>query len=489
MNLLFCACPRPIYGFFMADAYPDAFAPIPPAVDEVPDYTKCSDENDRATTRAKHALNRKTRADIITMNAALINVFLDAVSGRVRAAFQQRRLHKPNIVFIDMFEWFAQHYGTTAAKDCDANRQRMAANWHLGYGFDTLTLHLFMGVAYANATGYPIVDRNIVDIGIRVIKRCGLYAEEYKSWIAQATATPRIIETLNTFKKFLADKITLVNQTAIPASSHRYGMAAVNNDDTVALYSESIANFGAAYAATQELLKTQGTTIALMQTQLQAMHQYCMGLQQQPPHTIYTPQQQARGGRGYGRCTQVTGGRGDGGYQAPTMAGQQSTTPPTPFKRFENWNYCHMHGGDIAITHTSQTCSWPGQNHNPTATRTITQGGSPAGLHKMILPLVAGRAPPPQQQQRAPTQAMWPQPPPPATYPAAMTTMRPMMPAAPYQQAIHHVGQQMGPPTMYHSGQPVGTPSPYDAVHALPAPAQGTMMYPSYATYQQPPPF
>ncbi len=66
-------------------------------------------------------------------------------------------------------------------------------------------------MAYANATGYPIVDRNIVDIGIRIIKQCGLYAEEYKSWIAQATATPQVVEVLNTFKTFWADKITIVN--------------------------------------------------------------------------------------------------------------------------------------------------------------------------------------------------------------------------------------------------------------------------------------
>jgi hypothetical protein len=150
-------------------------------VDEVPDYTNCINENDRATTRAKHALNRKTRADIITMNAALTDVFLDAVSVGVRAAFQQWPLREPNIVFVDMFKWFAQHYGTTTAEDHDANRQRMAADWHPDDGFDALTLRPFTGVAYINATGYPIVDHNIVDIGIHVIKRCGLYAEEYKS--------------------------------------------------------------------------------------------------------------------------------------------------------------------------------------------------------------------------------------------------------------------------------------------------------------------
>jgi hypothetical protein len=89
MNLLFCACPRPIYGFFTADNYPDAFAPIPPVVDKVPNYTSFTNKNDRATTCAKYALNKKTRADIITMNAALTDVFLDAVLVGFRAAFQQ----------------------------------------------------------------------------------------------------------------------------------------------------------------------------------------------------------------------------------------------------------------------------------------------------------------------------------------------------------------------------------------------------------------
>ncbi len=61
MNLLLCACPRPIYDFFTADAYPEAFAPIPPAVDKVPEYTNCTDKNDHATTCAKHALNKKNK--------------------------------------------------------------------------------------------------------------------------------------------------------------------------------------------------------------------------------------------------------------------------------------------------------------------------------------------------------------------------------------------------------------------------------------------
>ncbi len=58
------------------------------------------------------------------------------------------------------------------------------------------------------------------------------------------------------------------------------------------------ANFGAVYAATQELVKSQGMTIVLLQGQMQAMQQYCMALGQQPPPGIYTLQQQQRSRRG-----------------------------------------------------------------------------------------------------------------------------------------------------------------------------------------------
>ena len=41
-------------------------------------------------------------------------------------------------------------------------------------------------------------------------------------------------------------------------------MAAMDDDASITSYSESLKNFGAAYAATQESMKTQATTMAAM---------------------------------------------------------------------------------------------------------------------------------------------------------------------------------------------------------------------------------
>jgi hypothetical protein len=73
-----------------------------------------------------------------------------------------------------------------------------------------------------------------------------MYAKEYKVWIARESKRPKIVEMFDTFKTFWAAKLMLVNQTAVPASMHGYDMAAVNEDDYILLYGESIANFGAA---------------------------------------------------------------------------------------------------------------------------------------------------------------------------------------------------------------------------------------------------
>ncbi len=77
-----------------------------------------------------------------------------------------------------MFDWFITKYGLTTTKDRKANRQRMAAPWHSSKGFEPLPMRLFIGASYTSGACYTIDDHDIIDIGLRVIKCCVMYAKE-----------------------------------------------------------------------------------------------------------------------------------------------------------------------------------------------------------------------------------------------------------------------------------------------------------------------
>jgi hypothetical protein len=115
-------------------------------------------------------------------------------------------------------------------------------------------------------------------------------------------------------------------------------MAAMDNNALLASYSKSLANCGAVYAATQESIKTQATSLASMQGQLTNIQQFCMNVGQQPPPNIYAPtQQQHTPNNRFGRCNGGGSRRGNGSGnfpQQPTWFGgsgagaQQPTCPP-----------------------------------------------------------------------------------------------------------------------------------------------------------------
>ena len=158
MNLLFCAASKDVNAFLTTKAYPDAFAPFPPVVADVPDFSPCTDKNERATVRAPHARDKKTRADIVTMNAALCDVFLENMLTSVHTSVLQRRLSEPNIVFVYLFLWFVKNYGKTTAEDREENRHRMAADWHPADGFNETSpsvLYTVHAMLYPGAFACP----------------------------------------------------------------------------------------------------------------------------------------------------------------------------------------------------------------------------------------------------------------------------------------------------------------------------------------------
>jgi hypothetical protein len=127
-----------------------------------------------------------------------------------------------------------------------------------------------------------------------------------------------------------------------------------------------------------------------------------MSVGQQPSSSSFAPAQQQHTFTNHNKRNGGSQGNGRGFPQQPTMnysvtsGGQQQIIcpPPNPYKRWENWNYCNYHGGDVDDNHTSATCGKPGPMHNPNANCTNIMGGSVAGMHKTILPSTSGCTPP-----------------------------------------------------------------------------------------------
>ncbi len=118
MNMLFCAASPGLYSFFTTEAYPASFFPFPLEVDAVPDFSTCTSDNECKTLKATNARDQKTQADIITMNAALSNVFLANLPKAICKRYEPIRTKQPNTVFLHMFDWFINKYGKTTTKDC-----------------------------------------------------------------------------------------------------------------------------------------------------------------------------------------------------------------------------------------------------------------------------------------------------------------------------------------------------------------------------------
>ena len=166
---------------------------------------------------------------------------------------------------------------------------------------------------------------------------------------------------------------------------------------------DAVSNFGTAYAATQESLQSNTANIMAIQGKLQML---CQAIgNNQPPPGVINYQQRPRGGRGRGQHRggnnrgggghnggRYNGGGGNqnanggggvynGGNQNATYCGggynggggthsggyntgnagtqNPSGQPPTPIKRFDNWNYCSTHVSDVDNNHTTTTPPCP----------------------------------------------------------------------------------------------------------------------------------
>jgi hypothetical protein len=281
MNLLYVVVDPGLYTHYSAgEAYPINEYPFPADVDEVPNFSACNNDNERAGAKITHAILLKTRNDVVNMNATLFHTLLSLIPSAFKLLYEQERMMDPNAVFRQCFNWFVSKYGRTSAEDRETNWTAMAADWHPSMGFEVLTSRLFRGVTFASLSGHPITDKDTVDIGVRVLNRTG-FGEEYKTWILRGDDPNNAID-FTAFKSFWENAVQIAAFTAVPASNHGYGMGLATDDDTTASLMDAVSNFGTAYAATQEALRSNTANITAIQGQFQMLCQ-AVGNSQPPP--------------------------------------------------------------------------------------------------------------------------------------------------------------------------------------------------------------
>jgi hypothetical protein len=170
MNLLYVAVNPDLYKHYAGnEAYPNRDYPFPNKGPDVPNYTGAINSNNRAAKKCTHEMALKKRNNVVNMNAALIDAFLDLIPVAFKQAYEQKRMEDPNTVFQEMFDWFVFKYGHMLAEDRKADCTVMASEWHPSMGFELLAACLFRGATFANLAKYSINDDDIVDIGIHVL--------------------------------------------------------------------------------------------------------------------------------------------------------------------------------------------------------------------------------------------------------------------------------------------------------------------------------
>jgi hypothetical protein len=100
ISLLYVAVDPSLYTHYSAGkAYPQDMYPIPDNVDEVPDFTTCTNDNKRTAAKFLYAILLKMRNDIVSMNAMLIDTLLSLIPTAFKLLYKQERMMDPNTVF------------------------------------------------------------------------------------------------------------------------------------------------------------------------------------------------------------------------------------------------------------------------------------------------------------------------------------------------------------------------------------------------------
>ena len=412
-NFLYVVLPPGLWPYFSTRQYPTA--PIDPGTN--PSYNGGADATANTTIRDMWQLEYKYHEEHKHVNATLVDRFLKLLPNAHRIAFESNQLTvNPKLSFLEVFDHFWEHFGMATEEELIENTAQLLNPWQPHEGMESLVDRFDKAQIYAFFAKNQMDDKTIINYFLAVVKKTGRYTRAYEDWMDK----PDDQKTYAILKEFWRKEHLKMKRANPTAHQYEFGMNATDtttdgNAPDIATILEQCANammtgqkqqqerqvqFEAQMAANLAAMQTQLQNCSLNNSsmmnaaaqQMQAAQQAAQQMQQQNMANAAQNNNQARNWQAAAWQNMQQQGAQICPPAYNTNTGKNIKSPDkTPFRCFENNNYCWTHGHHVEDDHTSATCTMPNPGHQHTATKMNTMGGTDKGSHKTIMPSQSGR--------------------------------------------------------------------------------------------------
>ena len=375
-----------------------------------PNYPAGANDAERRVREREHAENKRIWSRNQTVDAALRQlvigcfdeVYLKPLANRVTGYG-----HKSTRQILDHLYTV---YGQLSPADLAENDSRMRTEYDAALPIETLYEQIEDAQELAAAGGAPYSPVQVVNVAFNLVFHTGHFKGACEKWRERAVDT----QTWDEFKIFFAKahQSWLANKTTMKSAKIHAAAAAEQQEreDFVAWVEQQKAqeaNSASAMTTKQDELASLLKTALAKIADLEKRNNNNGSSSGSDSSGNDAPRKKKRGGKdrkkGNGSGGNGSGGNGSSGNNGSggttggkavvtdssgtnsgsgsgTSSSDNSTGGPWHVhktgRRFNNNNYCHSHGYDVADGHTSQSCSFPHPGHCKEATRENNKGGS-----------------------------------------------------------------------------------------------------------------
>lgn len=327
-------------------------------------------------TRLQFSDQRKAYQVYYAVDATLKRQLLSATDERFVMSLRHRTHGFALIRTRTIIEHLMASYGTISSEDLAANDARMQTPWNVTTPIELLYAQIDDGAAYAIDGNSAYTDKQLVMYAYNIITANPIMTMGCRDWRLLDDADKTWTKLKTHFKAAHVDiRTTSTTSTAGFQGRANHTAAEPTSDnpppthehDDIGTTQAYLANLAEAAIANNAQVTALTNTIAQLQQQLTAATTAINAIQH---HQTNTQRSQFRGNN------RNTGGSNSGQPNGNNNRGNNSGNNGHNDRANLPQRYCWTHGGRVAASHTSQTCSTPNDGHQRNATFANRMGGS-----------------------------------------------------------------------------------------------------------------